>query len=144
MLIALGLRALRQAREAGRASPFTDRDATRPGEMAASEVGHLVWSRGALRPLGIGLVHGLAGSGALTAAVASKYPSALGGMLFIVLYGLGATLGMALIAGTFGQPLARAMRTRRGPRLLLGAAGTFSLVLGVVWGWPVVCAMALR
>jgi hypothetical protein len=36
------------------------------------------------------------------------------------------------------------MRTRLGPSLLLGIAGTISLVLGFVWGWPLVYAMTLR
>jgi hypothetical protein len=86
-------------------------------------------------------VHGLAGSGALTAIVASTYPSAAGGLVFIGLYGLGASAGMALLVGVAGVPLARAMRTRVGPQLLLGAAGAVSVVLGLVWGWPMVHAI---
>ena len=53
-------------------------------------------------------------------------------------------VAMALLAATVGVPLARAMRTRYGTTILLGLTGVFSLVLGFVWGWPIVHAMVVR
>jgi high-affinity nickel-transport protein len=146
MLVALGLRALWQACSArgARGLPWSSRgDAASAGTSATSPMS--APSRlSALRPLAIGVVHGLAGSGALTVVVASNYRSALAGLLFIAVYGLGATAGMALLAGAVGLPLARAMRTRAGPPLLLGTTGLFSLVLGLLWGWPALQAVALQ
>jgi cytochrome c biogenesis protein CcdA len=136
MLVVLGARALRKAfRRTG------DDSGSEGGEETLRD-GRRRW-RLARRPLVIGVVHGLAGSGALTAIVASSYPSALTGLLFMLVYGLGAAAGMAALAGAVGVPLARAMRTRRGPPLLLGVTGAFSLVLGLVWGWPLLHAIAL-
>jgi len=154
MLIALGVRALRQAVRAGREGPSVlhrhGAQAHAHGARAAHvHVGGWTLAR---RPLLIGVVHGLAGSGALTALVASSfhgpdaagtgtYASAASGLFFMLLYGVGATIGMALLAGTVGVPLARAMKTRWGGAILLGASGALSVILGLVWVWPIVHAM---
>jgi hypothetical protein len=53
----------------------------------------------------------------------------------MVVYGGGAALGMAMLAGLAGVPLARLVQTKRGVPMLLGATGALSLVLGVAWGW---------
>jgi hypothetical protein len=87
----------------------------------------------ALRPLLIGIVHGLAGSGALTALVMAKLPSMVDGIVFMALYGAGAMLGMALLAGVAGGPLARLARTRNGMPLVLALTGLLSLGLGAAW-----------
>jgi nickel/cobalt exporter len=88
------------------------------------------------RPLGVGLVHGLAGSGALTALALANMPSIATGIVYMALFGLGSVLGMALIAGLGGWQLQRRLCAPN-PRAVLGAlAGTMSLVLGVLWGWP--------
>jgi hypothetical protein len=142
MLVTLGMRALRRAYGAG-GLPLQPGDAVSLEAKATATTGGRP-AVSAMQPLAIGVVHGLAGSGALTLVVASNYRSALAGLLFILVYGLGAAGGMALLAGAVGLPLARAMRTRLGPPLLLGTTGAFSLVLGLLWGWPALRAVALR
>jgi hypothetical protein len=62
-------------------------------------------------------------------------PSALAGLLYMALYGGGAALGMAMLAGVAGVPMARLVRTRGGVPILLGATGALSLVFGLAWGW---------
>jgi hypothetical protein len=123
MLIVLGARAIRQASRVAHQHP------------------HAVAGRFAVRPLAIGIVHGLAGSGALTALVVSKAPSIAAGLLFLGLYGAGATLGMAALAGAAGVPLARIARQDRWARRLLVAVGTLSLLMGI--GWGVAAAMRM-
>ena len=87
------------------------------------------------RPMLIGVVHGLAGSGAITALVLAKLPDPIVGLVFIALYGLGATLGMAMLAAFAGLPLASlARRSARAMPVLLGATGVASLALGIGWG----------
>ena len=54
------------------------------------------------RSLAVGLVHGLAGSGALTALVASRFPSIGGRLLTVSLFGLGSMIGMAALSGIAG------------------------------------------
>lgn len=80
----------------------------------------------------IGLIHGLAGSGSLTALVAVQLPSATLMAAFIALYALGAALGMCAFAGALGIPLARAVRARRGATIVTACAATASLLTACV------------
>jgi hypothetical protein len=82
------------------------------------------------------MVHGLAGSGALTALVVARLASPRLGILFMLLFGAGATLGMSLLAGVAGAPLAHLLRTRWGLPALLGTTGVLSLALGLAWFGP--------
>jgi hypothetical protein len=90
----------------------------------------------ARRPLAIGLVHGLAGTGALAALVMARLPSALAGFLFLALYGFGAMCGMAALAGVAGVPLARLVRLPNAPAVLMAVTGLFSIGLGSIWSYP--------
>jgi hypothetical protein len=89
-------------------------------------------------PLLIGLVHGLAGSGAMAAIAMAALPIMLSGCLFLGLYGVGAMSAMATFAGVAGVSLSRLTRN---PRLFAGltfAGGVFSVALGVSSSWPAV------
>src|SRR6185503_494405 len=50
----------------------------------------------AWRPLTIGIVHGLAGSGALTALAFAELPTASARIVYMVVFGAGSVAGMAL------------------------------------------------
>jgi hypothetical protein len=89
----------------------------------------------ARRPLVVGLLHGLAGTGALTALA---MPSLGSGLWFLLLFGLGATLGMALLCGLAGAALRALFTSPRGRAFALGGAGALSLALGLFKGWPLV------
>jgi hypothetical protein len=142
MLVVLGVRALRRA--------FVDANAGAPLAHAHEAHAHAhggpvdhLHVRGftlARRPLVVGCIHGLAGSGAIAALVMAQLPSALAGFVYIVVFGGGAALGMAALAGLAGVPLAKLVRTRRGAPVLLGTTGTLSLLLGVAWGWAAAAA----
>ncbi|MDR1958105.1 MAG: hypothetical protein LBQ54_03515 [Planctomycetaceae bacterium] len=56
---------------------------------------------------GIGIVHGLAGSGALILLVMTQIPSAAGCLLYLMIFGLGSMIGMAISAGLFSIPFSR-------------------------------------
>jgi hypothetical protein len=128
MLIGLGVRALAGALREGR------RRQAHGHEHSPGASGQVGW-RG-IGPFAVGMVHGLAGSGALTALVIGRLPSPVEGVLFMVLFGAGATLGMSLLAGAAGVPLARLLRARWGMQLLLGTTGGLSLLLGLFWIVP--------
>jgi hypothetical protein len=131
MLVGLGLRAVRQAvREARPHGPAL----TTSQAHAHASPPQRTWRT--VGPLAMGMVHGLAGSGALTALVVARLPSPLIGMGFIALFGVGATVGMALLAGAVGVPLARLLQLRWGMPALLGTTGGLSLVLGLLWVAP--------
>jgi ABC-type nickel/cobalt efflux system permease component RcnA len=89
----------------------------------------------ARRPLLVGLVHGLAGSGALTAAVLASMPSIRSGLVYILLFGVGSAVGMALLTGVTGHAMAGLVKRRRMTAMLLASSGVLSLALGVFWGW---------
>src|SRR5205085_3497300 len=75
-----------------------------PGAPAHVHIGRWTLAR---RPLLVGAVHGLAGSGALTALVLATLPSTAAQLTYMTLFGLGSTLGMAALSGLLGWPLAR-------------------------------------
>jgi high-affinity nickel-transport protein len=98
-------------------------------------VGHWTFAR---RPLIIGMVHGLAGSGALTALVLTTLPSTAARVAYIVLFGIGSTAGMATLSGVLGYPLARLGAHPRAARLVSVTAGAVSILLGLSWGYPLI------
>lgn len=129
MLVVLGVRGIRRARSE-----------PRPAEHAHPHAAPNV-SLTAL-PFLVGTLHGLAGSGGLTAVVAAEQPSLAGGLLTMGLYGLGAAVGMVALAGVATLPLRRQQAS--GARAL-AAVGTLasgvSVVVGLAWGVPVVHRM---
>jgi len=57
------------------------------------------------------------------------------------LFGLGSTLGMAVLSGVLGWPLARLGADRRVIRAVRLTVGCASTLLGLVWGYPVVARL---
>jgi hypothetical protein len=127
MLVALGVRAVARARAQSKADPATH--------------GH---AHAGLRaqPLGVGIVHGLAGSGALAALATASFASRGAGVLFIAIYGAGAAAGMALLAAAAVLPMARVAKSARASAILMATAGLLSIALGAAWGWPVATRLA--
>jgi len=133
MLVALGARAIANAWSAR---------TSRAVAAAASADEPAAIERAPLQALIVGVIHGLAGSGALTALVVARLPTAFARLLYIALFGAGSAIGMACLTGLAGWPLAR--MSRASPRLLSGvtaAAGVISLSLGSFWGWSAVRAL---
>ena len=53
---------------------------------------------------GVGLVHGLAGSGALILSVLTQIKGTGAGMIYLGLFGIGSIMGMMVAAGAFSVP----------------------------------------
>lgn len=139
MLIALGVRAMYQASrlgQAGPARPHQHRGVVHTHESGAPHVHVGAWTL-AIRPLIVGAVHGLAGSGALTALVLATMPNIAAQLVYMGLFGLGSTIGMAALSGALGWPLARIGANRTVARAVSVAVGGLSTGLGIVWGYPV-------
>ena len=83
-------------------------------------------------PLLIGIVHGLAGSGALMLLVLTTIPSPLVGLAYIAVFGLGALGGMMALSALLALPAVltanRFQRAQGGLRLL---AGGLSITVGL-------------
>ena len=138
MLVALGWRAIRQAARQGSAGPLHAHQHghvvhTHAGVPAHVHVGRWTLAR---RPLLIGAVHGLAGSGTLTALVLATLPTTAAQLAYISLFGLGSTLGMAALSGVLGWPMARVGAHQALGRAITLAVGCVSVGLGFVWGFP--------
>ena len=139
MLIALGLRAIVRAAREGAAGPSSAHAHhgvvhQHPGVPQHVHVGSLTLAR---RPLLVGIVHGLAGSGALTALVLATLPTAAARITYMTLFGLGSSLGMAALSGLLGWPLARLGGEARTLRTVSLVVGCVSTALGIAWGLPI-------
>jgi len=119
MLVALGIRAVRRA--------VRDR---RPTEVDSPHAPHraLGW-----RPFVVGVVHGLAGSGALAVLTITALPSTSQRLLYTCVFGAGSVLGMSLLSTAASLPLSRGDRRQRVVRALAGVAGLLSTVGGLAW-----------
>jgi high-affinity nickel permease len=84
------------------------------------------------RPFLLGVVHGMSGSVGLMLIALAAIPSALGALFYVLLFGLGSTLGMLVLSGLMGVPLAlsagRSVTVRAALQVL---AGTASIALGL-------------
>ncbi|RYY16079.1 MAG: urease accessory protein [Cytophagaceae bacterium] len=79
----------------------------------------------------IGLVHGLAGSGALVLAVLGAIPRPAGAVAYILVFGLGSVLGMLAAVGLMHLPFTQRMRLGR---RLRASAVVLSSALSVGYG----------
>lgn len=86
-----------------------------------------------IRPLLVGVVHGLAGTAVLALMVIGATPSAVVATVYLVCFGIGTMAGMAAVTVLLALPAqlspARAIRIDRGVRL---ASGVASVVIGVL------------
>jgi hypothetical protein len=97
---------------------------------------HLAGRAVAWRPLVVGLIHGLAGSGALTALVFAELPGAALRIIYIATFGLGSVAGMAIASGVAGVSLRAAANARDVRRTLSLVTGVASIAVGVLWSIP--------
>ncbi|RMG56705.1 MAG: urease accessory protein [Bacteroidetes bacterium] len=78
---------------------------------------------------GVGLVHGLAGSGAMVLLVMSEISSSAVSMLYLLIFGLGSILGMLLAAGLLSLPVSKRVVGNLGLQLVLSVLSSL-LCLG--------------
>jgi ABC-type nickel/cobalt efflux system permease component RcnA len=103
--------------------PQTQHDAHRAHTHAVSRIG--------FKPILIGAMHGLAGSGALTLLVLTQIKSTFQGFLYLGVFGVGSIAGMLLMSGLIGLPFALTSRKLTGlHHRLQTAAAAFSLAFG--------------
>jgi ABC-type nickel/cobalt efflux system permease component RcnA len=93
---------------------------------------HFRVGRWPVRALCVGMVHGMAGSAALVLLTLERVDSVGVGMLYIVLFGVGSILGMALLSIAIAVPLrATARRLSLAHQGLVGLVGLASCALGL-------------
>ena len=92
----------------------------------------------ARRPLVVGAIHGLAGSGALTALVLTTLPTTMARLSYMALFGVGSTVSMAALSGLLGWPLARLGAHQAVVRSVTFLVGALSTAFGLYWGYAAV------
>jgi len=86
-----------------------------------------------LRPLAVGIVHGLAGSAAIALLVLTTIRVPVWAMIYLLVFGLGTVAGMMLITAAIAVPFALSeTRFARMNRVLATASGIISLVFGLL------------
>jgi hypothetical protein len=133
VIIALGARAVARALGEGKHGPVA---LHAHGEHAHAHAAggahlHLLGGTLATRPLLIGALHGLAGSGALVTLVLLELEGFGARLLYLSLFGAGATVAMSALSAVAGLPLQKLHGARRA---VLGASGAVSIAVGVCWG----------
>ena len=137
MLVVLGARSIVRALFAGGRGPVVRHrhgadEHVHPGTDAHV---HLMGRAVALRPLIVGLVHGLAGSGAITALVFSRLPTLATRIVYLLLFGIGSIAGMAIGSGVAGASLHRVAGSPSRRRILSIATGLLSIGVGIAWAF---------
>jgi ABC-type nickel/cobalt efflux system permease component RcnA len=103
--------------------------------QAGHSHGHRLFRLGR-KPFVVGMVHGVAGSAALTLAVLTTIPSIALGIVYIAVFGIGSIGGMLLMSALIGLPFAA---TARRFSMINGRirfiAGLFSIVFGLILAW---------
>ena len=108
-----------------------------PGEEHAHQHRHLI--RSGARSFFVGMVHGMAGSAALTILVLATIPSAVAGLIYIAIFGLGSVGGMVLMSSLISLPFVLSRKRfnvlNEGLQVMVGL---FSLSFGLFLVWQYV------
>jgi len=84
------------------------------------------------RSFAVGLLHGLAGSAALTLLVAASAPTVVEGLLFIAIFCLGSVVGMLAVSSAMAVPFLVTRRLDAVHRSVKLLAGGLSVALGLM------------
>ncbi len=106
----------------------------RPNEAPSHQHRHLL--QFGARPFFVGMVHGMAGSAALMILVLATIPSAIAGLIYIAVFGLGSVGGMLLMSSLISLPFVltkkRFSAVSEGLQVMVGL---FSLTFGLFLVW---------
>jgi sulfite exporter TauE/SafE len=90
------------------------------------------------KPFFVGMVHGLAGSAALMLLVLTTIPSAMAGLLYIVIFGFGSVGSMLVLSSLIGLPfILTAQRFTVLNHWIRLVAGLASAAFGLFLGWDI-------
>jgi hypothetical protein len=102
------------------------------GEASLADHDHPHWLKVSLRPVLVGMAHGLAGSAAVMLLVVSTVPSVTQGLLYVTVFGLGSILGMMGVGLLISLPLVLSGSwSQRIQMATQGAASLSSIGLGL-------------
>jgi ABC-type nickel/cobalt efflux system permease component RcnA len=139
MLVALGMKAVATALRGWKlhahkhehgGPPHLHLHVHKPGEAEDHRHRHILGL--GTRPFLVGMVHGLAGSAALMILVVATIPSAVAGLIYIAVFGVGSVGGMLLMSSVISLPfLLTGGRLGVVGRVLQMLIGMFSVGFGI-------------
>jgi ABC-type nickel/cobalt efflux system permease component RcnA len=118
-------------------------DASAPFHGAGRhEVGPRSALRGGLKPFLVGIVHGLAGSAALTLLVLSQIASLGMGLLYLLVFGAGSIGGMVIMSLALSVPFAATLARPVLHRSVRVTAGLLAFLFGLFYALTRITAIA--
>jgi high-affinity nickel permease len=106
----------------------------RPGEADVHKHRHILGS--GIRPFLVGMVHGLAGSAGLVLLAVATVPSAIVGLVYILVFGIGSVGGMIVMSSLISLPfLLVGRRLNMFSRVLQVSVGVLSIGFGIYLMW---------
>lgn len=116
---------------------------TKHAPDSPSQHSHRV-SRIGWKPVMVGMMHGLAGSGALTLLVLTQISSVWMGLLYVLTFGFGSIGGMLLMSGLIGLPFALTSRKlTHAHQGLQTVAAILSICFGIWYAYKVGAAVLI-
>lgn len=117
-------------------------DAALHGQLAKhEEVTEFIARHGAfglIRPLVVGLIHGLAGSAAVALLILGSIADEKIAMLYLAIFGAGTVIGMMCITTLLGIPIiAGSKKFSQFDRVISIAAGALSIAYGIYFGYTI-------
>ena len=145
MLVGLGLNVLRKLFDGGTIHLHPHRHGSRVhvhlhlhGGKETVTPGTHHGLRFGVRPVLVGIVHGLAGSAALMLLVLATIPSPAAGIAYLLVFGIGSTGGMLCMSALMGLPLhLTATHFSRADVAVRTLAALFSLGLGMLMAYRI-------
>ncbi|MGH7326325.1 MAG: high-affinity nickel-transport family protein [Candidatus Rokuibacteriota bacterium] len=89
--------------------------------------------RAAARAVLIGVVHGLAGTAAVSLLVLTTMPSVLASVIYLAVFGLGTIIGMVSLTAVLAWPVSLAHRFRVAHRALALGSGLGAICFGLLY-----------
>lgn len=143
MISGLGVAAILRALKEGRKGSTHVHSHGGVAHAHTAPVAHFHVSKWTLatRPLLVGAMHGLAGSGAITAMVLVELHGPFMRLGYILLFGLGSVAGMGALSALAGWPLERLRSSKRAATFASICIGLGTTALGCWWAWSAAASL---
>lgn len=131
MLIMLGMRAAYDSALRLYQRKNGDQESAEGSNRRSKSVEEGSYSGSEWQSYAVGMVHGLAGSGALVLTASATLSSLSASILYVSIFGMGSILGMSVVTGALSVPFLGLIERSLTRRLIIISVGLLSVGLGV-------------